>query len=112
MTTKQIFEIAEDRNMVVYDSDAESGSFTKRLLALMKTNFRRTRSSPGNIDKILLPVKHEEDNLLGVKLIYDDELAKLQDDMQFANRAGKRYVCIGVHSSDNLTQEDVLLGMF
>lgn len=58
---KEKLDTAIDRNILVFDGDAEPGEFTKRLICLMKTVFRQNKQTgSGNIDVIYVDLEDLE----------------------------------------------------
>lgn len=117
----KLFDLAYERNVVVYDADAEPGDFSRRLAALMKTVMRRNGdSSVGykpKLQEIIVPKAgfKEEFSLRGLEtgvVITPDSVI---EDVSGELACGKKHFCLGLSDRfDPLSPSpyDLLLGMF
>jgi hypothetical protein len=97
-----------DRNIVVYDSDADAGQFTKRLVSLMKTVMRRNgggNSTSTNraqlTDLYLSPEAHEDIRNWGIDQV--DEITRRE--IYVANDSSNvltRIFGVNLHAIDEL----------
>ena len=97
-----------DRNIVVYDSDADAGQFTKRLVSLMKTVMRRNgggNSTSTNraqlTDLYLSPEAHEDIRNWGIDQV--DEITRRE--IYVANDSSNvltRIYGVNLHAIDEL----------
>ncbi len=81
---KDLIRLGVDRNIIVMDVEANSGTFTARLLGLMRAVMKRNsedKNNPRKLTHILLSPEAYEcsllwpvDNKCGVKLIVVDEM--------------------------------------
>ena len=105
-----------DRNIVVYDSDASAGQFTKRLVSLMKTVMRRngggnsTSTSRGKLtDLYLSPEAMEDIRNWGVDQV--DEVTR-REIMVAGDGSVNRIFNVNLHDLDELGEDQEYQNFF
>jgi hypothetical protein len=101
---RPVFRKAIERNITVYDADAESGELTRRLISLMKVVNRR--NGKNSIDKIYTPINCGVSDVFGVKIEYLVSSKTLTEDYSESLGMGKELFCLGVGDGEPI------LGMF
>lgn len=100
-----------DRNVVVFDADANAGQFTKRLVSLMKTSMRRngggnsTSTSRGKLTDLYISVEAMEDiRNWGVDQL--DEVSR-REIYVAADGSVNRVFNVNLHDLDELGEDQV-----
>lgn len=91
---RRVFYEAMNRNISVFDADADSGDLTKRLVSLMKVVNRR--NGENSVSRIYTPVALDVNKIFDVEIVFSPLLKAISEEHAHLLGVGKSVFCIGV----------------